>query len=124
MSAAHNNCAVLAVAAVTGEARQDIAAGIARFPTYHGGPAFTGDAVNMWSVGTYLESRGWEVLVCLDRPAIPWTCIIAAQNPDHCFAIINGRIHDRAAVRLDGAEIHFIFVPPAERECERGSGAT
>jgi hypothetical protein len=117
MTVTTDNCAVVAIHAVTGEAREDIAAGIAAFPAYDGGPAFVGAAVKMFSVAGYLESRGWETLFYSDRPAptIPLTCIIGTQNPDHCFAIVAGLIHDRARVSYDGAMVHFIFVPPASR---------
>jgi hypothetical protein len=110
---AGDNCAVVAIAAVTGEAREYIAAGIAGFPAYDGGPAFVGDAVKTWSLARYLvESRGWEMFLSSDRPSIPWTCVVGTQEPAHCFAIVDGHIHDGANADYDGATVVFLFVPP------------
>jgi len=113
LNASNNNCAVLAIAAITGEPHEDIAAGIAAFPAFDGGPAFADGAVKTWSLARYLvEERGWEMLLRSDKPSIPLTCLIGTQNPDHCLAIVDGRIHDSANADYDAAEIAFVFVPP------------
>ena len=115
---ATNNCAVVAIAAITGETPEFIAAGLATFPDKDGKLAFTADdghgvGVAWSSVESYLTARGWEQLFIMDGHSIPQTCMVLVfGSPCHCFAIVKGCIHDHVG-GYDGAPIVSLIVPPA-----------
>lgn len=110
MITAENNCAIRAIHAITGEAPEDIAAGIAAFPNAAGAPGFCTNGVDGDCLSAYLEARGWKELFFEDRPSIPMTSVISVHG--HCFAIVDGRIYDSGPGGYSDMPIISVFVPP------------